>query len=321
MAKPDNMSRKSTKAIFFLSVLISIQPGFGDDLENTATTSIHSVIDNKTTVNNDRKSLEDKETADKVSTDKNVAATAEVKRPPLSADKSGEVAKTEKSLKNKSLKKKGKTANEIMSSDDTTREYVNSVDPSLHYEKARALAADKKYSESLKEINAALGQNPKYYEAKYLGILIFEQEGRKQEAAKKYKQLLLEKPNYLQARISFASLLADLGQDKDAEVEYRKAIDLSFMSCESHYNLANLLTKENRFKEALQELRICLKLKPDNAAAHNNMGVIYYHQNYKEESEKEFQQASELDPANKIYLHNLELIRGGDKNSEPPSLG
>jgi Flp pilus assembly protein TadD len=221
----------------------------------------------------------------------------------------------------KGKKSRKKSANELMSSDDTTREYARAIDPALHYEKARHLALERKYSEALKEVNEALIQNPKYYEAKYLGALIFEREGRKQEAASKYKQILLEKPNYLQAQISYASLLADLGQSKASEAEYRKAIDLSFMSWEGHYDLANLLTKENRFKEALQELRICLKLKPDSAAVHNNMGVIFYHQNYKDESEKEFRQASELDPANKIYVHNLELVQSGDKKTEIPSLG
>lgn len=218
-------------------------------------------------------------------------------------------------------KNKTKSANEIMSSDDTTPEYIRSIDPNLHYEKARRLAFEKKYNEALKEVNQALLQNPKYYEAKYLGAVIYERQGRKQEAANRYRQLLTEKPNYLQARISYASVLADLGQEKEAEVEFKKAIELEFVSCEAHYNFANLLTKENRFKEALSELRICLKLKPDNAAVHNNLGVIYFHQNHKEASEKEFLQASELDPANKIYVRNLELVRSGEKSIEAPSLG
>jgi len=231
-------------------------------------------------------------------------------------------SKTEKksSAPNKAKKTK-KTALEQMSSDDTTAAYSLSIDPNAHFEKARQLAAHQKYNAALKEVNEALTQNPQFYEALYLGALIYDKQGRKQEAAKKYKHLLLYKPNYLQARISFAMVLSDLGQTQAAEAEYRKALELSYTSFEAHYDLANLLTKQSRFKEALQELRICLKLEPDSAATHNNLGVIYFHQHYVEESEKEFEQASELDPANKTYLHNLDLVRSGNQSLEAPSLG
>ncbi len=232
------------------------------------------------------------------------------------------VTKSEKQNSETSkAKRTRKTAIEQMSSDDTTKEYAAAIDPNLHYEKARSLALQQKYNSALKELNEALIQNPHFYEARYLGAIIYDKQGRKQDAAKKLKQLLFYKPNYLQARISFGMVLSELGQLQAAEAEYKKAIDLSYMSVEPHYNLANLLTKQSRFKEALSELRICLKLSPGNAAVHNNLGVIYFHQHYVEESEKEFRQASELDPANTTYMHNFELVRSGNKSAEEPSLG
>ncbi len=162
--------------------------------------------------------------------------------------------------------------------------------------------------------------NPQYYEADYLGALIYQCQGRKQEAVAKYKRLLLKKPNYLQARISLGMALNELGQDKASEQQYRKAIEISFASCEAHYNFANLLIKDGRLKEALAELKICQKLSPTNAAVHNNMGVIFLHENYPEEAEKEFRQATELAPDNKTFLHNLESVHD-KKKTLPDAVG
>ncbi len=215
--------------------------------------------------------------------------------------------------------KKARTALDYMSSDDTVPGYVASIDPNIHYRKAQELANEKKYNAALKEVNAALVQNPKFYEARYLGALLYQWQGRKDDAVAKYRSLLLEKPDYLQARIGLASVLKELGHNKASEAEFRKATETNFSSVEAHYNLANLLIKENRFKEAVSELRICVKLAPTNAAVHNNLGVIFFNEHYLEEAEKEFKQASELDPANKTFLHNLESVRTAGK--PPPALG
>ncbi len=323
----DNTSISKTHNLILLAVTLSFcLPAYCDDTESssadgTKVSSEKIVAPNKEVEQFTLPDQAPKASETEVTREKTISPEKEVKQLAL-PDKNTKASEPERGLiTTKTKKSKRRTASELMSSDDTTKEYVHSIDPDLHYEKARHLTLEKKYNEALKEVNTALTQNPKYYEAKYLGALIYERQGRKQEATLKYKHLLNEKPHYLQAQISYASLLSDLGQNKAAEIEYRKAIDLSFTSSEAHYDLANLLTKESRFKEALQELNICLKLAPDNAAVHNNLGVIYFHQNYKEQSEKEFEQASELDPANTIYMHNLELVRSNDKNTELPSLG
>ncbi len=259
--------------------------------------------------------------SDKASEEKSSKLTLPEVKDAAPTDKSQATGETEKPAKKFTRLSTTKRARQAMSSDDTTAEYSNSIDPVAHYQRARELALQKNYNAALKEINKALTQNPQYYEARYLGALIYDQQGRKQAAVTKYRQLLLYKPNYLQARISLGMALGSLGDNKAAESEYRKAIEIAFSSYEAHYNLANLLTKESRFKEALQELRICLKLSPDSGAVHNNLGVIYFHQHYLEEAEKEFRQASELEPANEIYMHNLELVRSGNTVNQIPSLG
>ncbi len=68
-------------------------------------------------------------------------------------DKDGRKNNTE-TKKSKPHKTK-KTSMEYMSSDDTKPGYNTSVDPVLHYQKAQALANEKKYNAALKEINQA----------------------------------------------------------------------------------------------------------------------------------------------------------------------
>jgi tetratricopeptide (TPR) repeat protein len=182
-------------------------------------------------------------------------------------------------------------------------------DPMPHLRRAVSYTNAKDYHKALVEVNKALLLNSHLVEARYQGALIYQLQGRTEDAMKRYRDVLRVDPNYTQAHINLGVCYRRLDRLDDAEDEYRKAVELNFYSLQAHYNLANVLIQKNDLEAALKELKACVKIAPDNASVHNNLGVIYEKRAYYEEAEEEFLRALNLSPANQQFEHNLEAVR------------
>ncbi len=187
---------------------------------------------------------------------------------------------------------------------------LESDDPQYFLKQAIFHIKAKQYRPALLELNKCISLDSRNYYARYLGALVYQLQGRDEEAISRYRHYLEIRPDDIQANINLGSLLRKTGEYAESEECFKHAIHINFYSLEAHYNLSNLLLEIGRIEESLKELKICNKFDPHNAWVHNNLGVIYQRSNYREEAEEEFKRALALDPANRTFEKNLEKIRG-----------
>jgi protein O-mannosyl-transferase len=145
--------------------------------------------------------------------------------------------------------------------------------------------------------NASLG----HY---HMGI-IFEDQGKVDEALRSYRRSVILNPGRPDVRYNFARLLARKGQQDEAIVNYRLVLQVDPKNALAHYSLGSLLGMRGDIGEARQYLEQAINLKPDYAEAHSNLGNVLSMQGQPKEAVQHYQKSLEADPNSDDTRFNL----------------
>src|SRR3989338_5616339 len=137
-----------------------------------------------------------------------------------------------------------------------------------------------------------------------LGV-VYEKQGRLDEAIKEYRMTLSLKPGYAEAHNNLGVVYAKQGQIDEAIKEFRTALSLKPGYAEAHNNLGNVYEKEGQIDKAIEEYRMALSIKPDYVDAHNNLGIVYKKQGRLDEAIDKFLTVLKLNPDDPITHYNL----------------
>lgn len=147
-----------------------------------------------------------------------------------------------------------------------------------------------------------------------LGV-VYESQGRYDEAIREYSEALRIRPNNIEARTNLGVVYDKTGRFSEAEREYKAALNIDARFPEIYYNLGLLYLGQNRFGEALQAFATVITLNPRSADAHNNIAMLYQRQGRMDEAREHLVEALRLDPENVLYRRNLSQCIGSNKGT------
>ncbi|UPU36715.1 tetratricopeptide repeat protein [Geomonas paludis] len=145
-----------------------------------------------------------------------------------------------------------------------------------------------------------------------LGV-VYESQGRYDEAVREYSEALRIRPNNIEARTNLGVVYDKTGRFNEAEREYKAVLNLDPRFTETYYNLGMLYLGQNRFGEALQAFATVLTLNPRSGDAHNNIAMLYQRQGRMDEARQHLVEALRLDPENELYRRNFAQCMGRSK--------
>jgi len=159
--------------------------------------------------------------------------------------------------------------------------------------------------EAIKEYLTAIRFKPAYADAHYNLGNVYEKQGQLDEAIKEYKLALSLKPAYADAHNNLGNAYNEQSRMAEAIKEYKLALSLKPDYADAHYNLGNVYEKQGQLDEAIKEYKLALSLKPDFAFAHNNLGLAYEKQGQLDEAIKKYLEAIRFKPDFAITYRNL----------------
>jgi tetratricopeptide (TPR) repeat protein len=165
-----------------------------------------------------------------------------------------------------------------------------------HYDLAKAMADQGRFSESRPHFLESVRINPEYPEAQVGYGYVLEQEGRLNEATIHYRQAISLKPAMMEAHAKLGDVLVRQGNIREATSCYAEAVRLNPMSPEAHNNLARALALQGRLAEAVAHLSEAVRLEPGWAEVHNNLGIALLRQGKAAEAIWHFSEAIRLKP-------------------------
>ncbi|MDR2095250.1 MAG: tetratricopeptide repeat protein [Treponema sp.] len=211
--------------------------------------------------------------------------------------------------------------------------------PMLHFNYGRALEANGRFGDAIREYQAALRSKPGWLEPlNNLGIVYFKQghhnkaistftrilgsdpcnaeahnnmgvvladQGRTKEAVQNYRQALEADPKYTKAVINLERVLEDSGDFADAVVELEKLVKLTPNSAEVRTRLAQLYMKMERYPEAIEEAESALEWEPNNIQAMRVKGAAQRITGNDKEAQAIFERILALDPGNYSFYLDL----------------
>ena len=204
------------------------------------------------------------------------------------------------------------------------------------FDRARQLLAEGDLDQALSDVKRGLAQTPhSVFGLNLLGV-IYNQQGKHEEARAQFEQALIIAPGSVETLVNLATTLEAQNKAELAVRTLRKALRLQPANETANYNLAVLLLEQNKAKEALPLL---LRIKsPDLTAqlmtiraylgsdmpaegvaaaeklsrtfatdtrVHFSLGVLLASHRQYQEASHEFEKADALQPANFEILHDL----------------
>lgn len=179
---------------------------------------------------------------------------------------------------------------------ESVKEYPNNQ--RAQYNSGTALAAEKKYEESIPYFEAALRLklNERHLDARNnLGLSLI-RIGRYEEAHRHIAFLLKYKPDRSDALLTMGTILANLNRLDEAVDSYKKALALRPNYMEVHQSLIPVLVKQEKFDEALQHLSMVRRIPADSAQAHFELGGLLEGMSHFNAASRQYKEAEKLKP-------------------------
>jgi tetratricopeptide (TPR) repeat protein len=124
-----------------------------------------------------------------------------------------------------------------------------------------------------------------------------------------YATALRLDPEFVPARVNRAMLYDELGRKEEAAKDLRRAIELEPDVAEMHYSLGLLLAEDAAtLDEAAGHLAEAVRLAPDHARMRYNYGLALQHLDKADEAEEQLRRAFELSPGEIDVLHALVIL-------------
>ena len=209
-------------------------------------------------------------------------------------------------------------------------------EPGADFERARQLLAGGDLDQALSDVKQRLAQAPHSIVGLNLLGVIYNQQGKYEEARAQFQQALIIAPGSVETLVNLATTLGAQNKTELSIETLRKASRLQPSNKTANYNLAVLLLEQNKAKEALplllrinspdqttqlMTIRAYLgadmlaegvaaaeKLSlafPEDTRVHFSLGVLLASQRQYREAAHEFEKADALQPANFDILHDL----------------
>jgi tetratricopeptide (TPR) repeat protein len=190
---------------------------------------------------------------------------------------------------------------------------VTGKNPVVHTNLGVVFDHEGKRDEAMAQYRKALELDSDYPEA-HNGIgLLLDAEGKTEEAKDHYRQAIASRPSFAEAHNNLGAIFDLEGKSGEAIAEYEKALALRPDFADARKNLGVVLAREGRRDEAEAQYRQALATKPDYADAHNNLGVILARTGKTEEAISHYMKALASRPDYAEAHANLghELLRSG----------
>lgn len=124
-----------------------------------------------------------------------------------------------------------------------------------------------------------------------------------------FEAALRQNPQFWEALNGLANILSRKGEVGPAIELYRQALDIAPEQSSVHHNLANALAVKGDLEESENEYREALRLNPRYAVAHLNYGNLLARRKRLAEAERHFSAALEIDPELKAASQYLSRVR------------
>jgi Flp pilus assembly protein TadD len=134
-------------------------------------------------------------------------------------------------------------------------------------------------------------------------------EGDMTGARAAFEAALRQQPDFWEALNGLGNLLARKGNVEEAIKLYRRALAAAPQEAAVHHNLANALAVKGDLVQSEQYYREAIRLNPTSAAAHMNFGNLLARQERYSEAEQEFVAALDIDPHLEPARRNLARVR------------
>ncbi len=186
----------------------------------------------------------------------------------------------------------------------------------IHYQLGtEALQADRR-AEAMRQFDQAL-QSDENHAPSHLGRgLVFQMNGKTQDAEQEYRRAIALKPDLAEAHNALGQLLAANGRLEEAVKQFDLALeDMTYRAAYlARYNKGVALYGLGRRDEAIAELRTCVSLAPRYCRGHRELGRIELDEGRLKEALASFTRYAEL--CEKVpdawYQLALARMRAGD---------
>ncbi len=174
---------------------------------------------------------------------------------------------------------------------------------------ARTLDRNRDWESQAALMESAYRVCPMSGRVNYNLALVYEGQGRNEDALSHYLRAAAILPRHPVMRLNLGNILVKLGRREEAAASYREAIRLDPGDPRSHSNLGRVSGEMNRWADAVAAYRRTAELAPADPVIFNNLGIALYRAGDREESVRAFRKALALDPDFRDPRRNLELLQ------------
>ncbi|MDR1935650.1 MAG: PEP-CTERM system TPR-repeat protein PrsT, partial [Candidatus Accumulibacter sp.] len=158
---------------------------------------------------------------------------------------------------------------------ETAQSFVPGYGPAL-LGQARVKASGRDIGGALALLDAALLDNPGFYEASQLKGDLLAFDGKTEEALGIYRQVLDLKPDYLPAYVSLITRQMESGRMDEAIGQFEEMRKISPASPQTAYIRAEILYRQKKFTEAREVIQQFLRAIPDSVPGQQLAGAIEF---------------------------------------------
>ena len=166
------------------------------------------------------------------------------------------------------------------------------------YYLGRAYYSKARLNEARHAFQTVLDLDPSSAKAENNLGLIFETEGKPEEAIDAYRKAIAQQENSSQLSeqpyVNLGNLLAEQGRPREAIALIEKAVALAANDAYCHMTLGVLYRKISEAEKAQRELVRATELEPDNPQAHYQLGRLYMDMKKPNLAKAEFERTAEL---------------------------
>ena len=141
--------------------------------------------------------------------------------------------------------------------------------------------------------------------AHYNLALLFQEQGRIEEAIAGYRKTLARDPRFAAAHNNLANALRQAGRAAESFGHYEEALRADPQLADAYANYGTALQEAGRVAEAVRLLERAAALKPASAQIQNNLGIAYYAVNRLADAEAAHRRALAAQPDFYEALNNL----------------
>ena len=160
--------------------------------------------------------------------------------------------------------------------------------------------------------------------------LLYEQEGKLDQALEAYEKALRLNPDYADSHNNLGAMHLKAGEIEKAVRAFRKAHEIDGQAPQPLVNLGNAYLQMKRFQDAVSAFGKALRMQPDSAEVHHNLGYAYLESGRLDDALASFGNALRIQPQyasaqnNKgtVFLRKGQVRRGGTcvRGSDPDRL-